>query len=82
MIVDIILGSTLVGLACLVYAGWSVWRVRRARSPYSGACPCGCTDAAILPQELAANTQGHVKNILETSTETPAKEQVTGEHPR
>ncbi len=79
MIVNIILGSiTLVGLGCLVYAAWSAWRVRRARSPYSGACPCGCADAAILSQELAANTQGRVKNILETPTQTPAKEQVTG----
>jgi hypothetical protein len=62
MIVDVILGSiTLVGLGWLVYAAWSVWRVRRARSPYSGACPCGCTDAAIFSQELAANTQGQRK---------------------
>jgi hypothetical protein len=45
---DIILGSiTLVGLGCLVYA-WSARRVRQARSPYSGACPCGCADATIL----------------------------------
>jgi hypothetical protein len=79
MLADIILGSiTLVGLVCLVYAAWSAWRVQRARSPYSGACPCGCADAAILSQELAANTQGRVKNILETPSQTPVKEQVTG----
>jgi len=75
MIVGIILGSiTLVGLGCLAYASWSAWRIRRARSPYSGACPCGCADTAILSQELAANTQGREKNLLETPTKTSAKE--------
>lgn len=79
MIVNLILGSiALVGLGYLVYAACSAWRVRRARSPYSGACPCGCADAAILSQKLAANTQGRVKNMPETATQTPAKDQVTG----
>jgi hypothetical protein len=78
MTINIILGSiTLVGLGCLAYA-WSARRVRQARSPYSGACPCGCADTAILSQGLAASTQGRAKNILETLTQTPAEEQLTG----
>jgi hypothetical protein len=78
MIANILGSITLVGLGGLVYATWSAWRVRRARSPYSGACPCGCADAAILSQDLAANTQGRVKNSPKTPPQPPAQKQVPG----
>jgi hypothetical protein len=76
---DIILGSiTLVGLGYLFYAAWSARRVRQARSPYSGACPCGCADATIPSQELTASTLGRAKDVLETPAQIPAEERATG----
>ena len=79
MTVDIIVGSiTLVGLGCLVYAAWSARRVRQARSPYSGACPCGCANATIPSQGLTASTLGRAKDVLETPAQIPAEDNAAG----